>query len=644
MKAATDETLPEAARLDPALNPGLKAAIRAALGAGIPQANIQYSLDFASQGYKELAIETYDTNWDSKAYGTVSGQNSNNSVRVPNEFFARLDANQSWDLIDRRSKYGHGGGRPNKTVAAADLWERIAIAAWQCADPGVQYDTTINEWHTCPSDGRINASNPCVTGDTLVATTDGLHRIEELVGKAAFVIGSDGKPHFVNRIFPTGTKPVYTLRTRSGYEVRVTADHKILTEERGDVSAKDLITGERILLSGSGFGSRSVDADLAEAIGIAVGDGCVTRSGANAQLFITMAPEEAPIVERVASAITAVKAESTDGRTNRPVAVYTPQTTARVVTGSASVVSRFEEFAVLDAGSDGKRFRDSIYALDRESVAAILRGLFTADGSVANYGEKSQYVALDSCSPELLQQVQLLLLNFGIKSKLYRNRRGGIDTAILPDGRGGERAYPVREMHSLRISRSSRVVFQREIGFDPASPKSAALTELNRTVACYADKLADEVALVRYDGEEGVFDLTEPETSHFVANGIVVHNCSEYMFLDDTACNLASLNLVTFQDEAGNFDARRFADACRIWAFTLEISVLMAQFPSREVARKSYDYRTLGLGYANMGTLLMRMGLPYDSEEGFGWCAAISALMTGAAYKCSAEMARELGP
>jgi ribonucleoside-diphosphate reductase alpha chain len=103
------------------------------------------------------------------------------------------------------------------------------------------------------------------------------------------------------------------------------------------------------------------------------------------------------------------------------------------------------------------------------------------------------------------------------------------------------------------------------------------------------------------------------------------------------------VNLVKFEDDKGDFDVARFAEACRIWTFTLEISVLMAQFPSKVIAQKSYDYRTVGLGYANLGTLLMRMGLPYDSEEAFGWCGAISALMTGAAYKVSAEMAQQLG-
>ncbi|MDQ2991662.1 MAG: vitamin B12-dependent ribonucleotide reductase [Candidatus Eremiobacteraeota bacterium] len=273
MNAANAADLPADARLDPALNPGLKAALRNAINAGIPQGNIQYALDFAKQGYSSLEIETYDVNWDGDAYGTVSGQNSNNSVRVNNEFFRALDARENFDLIKRTT------GGVHRSVSADDLWEKIAVAAWQCADPGLQYDTTINEWHTCPADGRINASNPC----------------------------------------------------------------------------------------------------------------------------------------------------------------------------------------------------------------------------------------------------------------------------------------------------------------------------------------------------------------------------SEYMFLDDTACNLASLNLVTFENAQGQFDAARFAEACRIWTFTLEISVLMAQFPSQVIAQKSYDFRTLGLGYANLGTLLMRMGLPYDGEEAFGWCGAITSLMTGIAYRTSAELAQQLG-
>jgi len=119
--------------------------------------------------------------------------------------------------------------------------------------------------------------------------------------------------------------------------------------------------------------------------------------------------------------------------------------------------------------------------------------------------------------------------------------------------------------------------------------------------------------------------------------------CSEYMFLDDTACNLASINLLPYRNADGTIDIAAYEHTVRLWTMVLEISVMMAQFPSKEIAKLSYEYRTLGLGYANIGGLLMTSGIPYDSDEGRAICAALSAIMTGVAYATSAEMAAELG-
>src|SRR2546425_2359078 len=148
------------------------------------------------------------------AYDSVFFQNANHSVRVTDEFMRAVVDDKEW-----RTRYVLTGDTC-QTYRARDLMKLMAEAAWQCGDPGLQYDTTINDWHTCPNTARINASNPCVTGDTLVATTDGWRRIDSLVGKSARVIGADGQPHFVTEIFSTGTKPVFQLRTRAGYEVR----------------------------------------------------------------------------------------------------------------------------------------------------------------------------------------------------------------------------------------------------------------------------------------------------------------------------------------------------------------------------------------------------------------------------------------
>ena len=260
-------------RFDPKKNDFLKAAIKEAKKAFVPDASIRRVIDFAKQGYRRIDIETYDLDWDSEGYRTVSGQNANNSVRVTDGFLSAVNDDAQWSLTRRTD------GAASKTIRARALWSNICSAAWTCADPGLQFHNTINAWHTCPAGGEIRASNPC----------------------------------------------------------------------------------------------------------------------------------------------------------------------------------------------------------------------------------------------------------------------------------------------------------------------------------------------------------------------------SEYMFLDDTACNLASLNLLKFKTADG-FDADLFEHACRLWTLTLEISVLMAQYPSAAIARKSFDYRTLGLGFANLGGLLMSSGVAYDSEEGRAIAAGVSALMTGAAYRASAEMASAVGP
>ncbi|KKJ78342.1 ribonucleotide-diphosphate reductase subunit alpha [Kiloniella litopenaei] len=273
MAACNTDQLSGKDRVDPRKNTTLKAAIKTARSHEVPMSYVQRVLQFAEQGFTNIEFETYNTDWDSDAYLTVSGQNSNNSVRVANGFFQTLEEDGDWDLI-RRSD-----GKVHKTVKARDLWDQISHAAWACADPGIQYDTTINEWHTCPKSGRINGSNPC----------------------------------------------------------------------------------------------------------------------------------------------------------------------------------------------------------------------------------------------------------------------------------------------------------------------------------------------------------------------------SEYMFLDDTACNLASMNLMTFLREDGSFDIDAYIHTTRLWTIALEISVLMAQFPSKAIAQYSYEFRTLGLGFANIGGMLMSTGVSYDSDEGRAICATLSAIMTGTAYATSAEMAGELG-
>ncbi len=622
----------------------LHSLVQRALSRGIPFNYIARVLALVDQGIENIDFREYDLHYEGEAYNTVSGQNSNNSIRLSNDFMKKVKEDADWGLTSRIT------GETMRTVKARYLWNKINYAAWSSADPGLQYDTTINEWHTSPKEGRINGSNPCVTADTFVTTDRGLERIGNLIGEARGVKSIDGSLHWVEQIFPTGTKPVYELKTKSGYRMKLTADHQVFTENRGDVQACELTKDDLVRLMPGEFGTESTGAgDTAALIGLLVGDGCITQQniytadGERREVaFLTCGKEEEAIASWANEIVNGLRPEFSDKQ--KIGAVLETPTSLRVQAGSPRMLELFREFAVLDEKSDCKRLTDRAFRLNREEQGALLRGLFTADGTVANFGEKSQYVALDSTSLELLTQVQLMLLNFGIKTKIYEHRRAGNTKAMLPDGKGGMKEYPVKEMHSLRVSRSSRVLFEKEINFLPESPKCEQLRKLNETVSTYADHLVDPIASLEYLGEEPVFDLTEPETSHFTANGIIVHNCSEYLYLDDTACNLASLNLSHFYNsETGVFDVESFKHGSRLWTVVLEISVLMAQFPSKIIAQKSFETRTLGLGYANLGTVLMTAGIPYDSDEGRNWAAAITAVMCGEAYATSAELARDKG-
>ena len=209
----------------------------------------------------------------------------------------------------------------------------------------------------------------------------------------------------------------------------------------------DLTAGDRLMLRGPGFGRRALATDLALGVGVAVGDGYLTQSivrgRAQESLILTMHAAEAPVLAAVAEAVHAEPRRAPGGGRGsavRPASgvITRSAATARLMLSAASAVAVFREFAILDEGAAAIRFTPAVFDLDRPALAAVLRGLFTADATVANYGEQSRYVSLDSTSLELLRQIQLLLLAFGIKAQALRGHRGCADGAR----RGGGRAIP----------------------------------------------------------------------------------------------------------------------------------------------------------------------------------------------------------
>jgi ribonucleoside-diphosphate reductase alpha chain len=625
---------------------------------------------------KKLGLKL-DYDFNGESYMTVSGQNSNNSVRIPNRFFKAVEEDGDWHLTWRSN------GKVSKTIKARQLWDEIAFAAWRCADPGVQYDDTINQWHTCPKSGRINASNPCVTGDTRVLTPGGIwRRIDQMIHLPARIITNLHKQriHTTEGAFPTGNRDVYELRTAGGYSVKLTADHKVWTRTRGWVEAKDLQTTDEVRLPSNPACVYEIgqpqDPRFFQLLGMLLSD---VNAGLDALRLDKCLGESDDInqfMDYVAqtwgdrqseggflsAAITDANC-STDSTQNEGGTM-----TARLTNGR--LLARLKAFIRTDSSiTAGRAYRlgDEAFTAGLAAQKHLLRALFTADAQI-NDGT----LELESESQGFLEDVQLILLGFGVQSSLSPlctlhpalstssncpPRLGG-PTSIFttpsggsPDRPSGSTTGPLHggdansSRHGLRIDSGSLRFFAEHIGLLPSRKAS----QLEAAIAFTAPRRPetgnyDRVATLTPLGQRQVFDLTEPLTSSFVANGLTVHNCSEYMFLDDTACNLASLNVLTFFDpEARRFDVEGFKHGCRLWTIVLEVSVLMASFPSESIAKLSYQYRTLGLGYANLGAMLMQAGIPYDSEKGRAICAAISAILTGESYATSAEMARELG-
>ena len=591
-----------------------------------------------------LIEQGYSGGMNGEAYGSVAFQNCNMSVRVPDSFMESVRNGGEWQTRMVKTK------EVCETFKAKDVINKIAEGTWICGDPGMQFDTMFNKWHTCKASGRINATNPCVTGDTRVLTKDGgWTRIDSILNKETDILTNTGIINIskIKGSFETGIKPVYQLKTKKGYELKLTGDHKVFTANRGFVQACELTRDDLLLIPMTQVSEikelSEKEKTFYQMLGVYLGDGSSTLAGTGRKIVLTMEKQnEAYILQKFADRIALDYERKT--HQNYPALVHAPQTTSKLDITNGLLVDLFSQFVDLTKYSHEKHISDKMFNLSLSEQKYVLQGLFTADGTVANYGEKSQYVAFDSTSLQLVKDVQLMLLGFGIKSKLYANRRAGKNIALLPDGKGGVKEYPVKEVHSLRISRESRIKFERLIGFMSESLKSKKLAMLNMQVDVYKEIPFEQVESLNYVGKEKVYDLTEPITHTFVANGITIHNCSEYAFLDDSACNLASINLMKFRTDNAGFEVEKFKKVVKYFITAQELAVDGSSYPTDKICKNSHDFRPLGLGYANLGALLMSLGLPYDSDEGRAVAAAVTAIMTGEAYKVSAQLASLVGP
>ncbi|MFI5004901.1 MAG: LAGLIDADG family homing endonuclease [Solirubrobacterales bacterium] len=624
----------------------------------------------------------FDMSIDGEGFTSIQYQNANNSVRVTDEFMRAVEENREWRLTSRVT--GEQVGEP---IPARELMREIAEAAWRCADPGVQYDTTINRWHTSPNSGRINASNPCFPGNARVHTSKGLMPIAELyerfnTGERIDVYthrataGENGAPARKKGtgvvatapvcVERTGIRPIVRLTFSNGAELRCTPNHKLWTLNRGYVAAEALSHQDQVMLNDSVTAPAdaswelpiAVEAlaksssrggtvayrelprlwtrQLAELTGHLIGDGCLTDSATN---WIYGGDD---IEDGLAEWHAHQLEELVGGVSQQEM----PNGTLQLRVGSSAVRELFRGIGVTTARAHEKRVPHSIFQAPQEVQAHFLRGLFGADGCVARIesgGKANRYVGLGSKSRTLLRDVQGVLSAFGIRARLYRVSESGKTSFSYTRKDGSTVEYVSREGFDLRITGSDLVRFADQIGFSTPR-KQAALDALLEETARYATKSHVSLLTRELDGQEQVYNLSEPLHHSYIVESFVVANCSEYMHVDDSACNLASINLMRFRRPDGTLDVESFEHTVDVMLLAQEIVVGPSSYPTEEIGVNARAFRQLGLGYANLGAYLMADGMPYDSERGRGTAAAITALMTGRAYRRSAEVAGALGP
>jgi ribonucleoside-diphosphate reductase alpha chain len=602
-----------------------------------------------------LIRQGYEANFNGEAYSTVCFQNSNMSVRCSDAFMRKIDgsdADPTWRTravttgTERNSR-----GEPMPTYDSGFLLDKIAEGTWKCGDPGVHFSDTINKWHTCKATDVIRACNPCLRRGTRLLTKQGWRTVEELAGLESVDL-FDGVSFVSGTVWKTGVKPVVRLHTNNGRTIDLTADHKVHTENGWVEAASALELSiphvfpvvqfdgfnqfPKCITGGSGKFYSSAGVSIMESLGFLQGDGGIRDNGV-VNVYYTPDKDGDFVRRTVIPVLADIAADNGED--------YAPSTISEGRSGFTFCRTKLHNWLV-DIGFDYRKLSERrlpsfLWRTTLKAQANFLRGLYGANGNILCDTRKA--VVLVSSCREMLQDVQLILQAMGIASAVrIHNKEQPIEW------RNG--TYVSKESYHLEITHYQDIIsFARKIGF-PQECQAAKLSKitgvsLEHPAASEFHRSRMTVARVEDLGlEDEVYDFRCETTHAGLANGIVVHNCSEFLFLDDTACNLASLNLLKFVGDDGSFDVARFRSACTIFFTAQEILVDRCGYPTEKICQNSHDFRPLGLGYCNLGALLMSLGLPYDSEEGRDYAAAITAIMHGQANLASALIAEAKGP
>ncbi|TBW12428.1 ribonucleoside-diphosphate reductase [Azotobacter chroococcum subsp. isscasi] len=540
-------------------------------------------------------------------------------------------------------------------VRARHLWDMLMASTYDFAEPGFILIDRVNQLNNNWWCEEVRATNPCVTGDTRLATQYGLVPIAELecrgvalevavdrrclAENARGVTRRPAKPAFLS----AGRAPVWRVVTADGYAIRATAWHDFYSE-RGKLKLRDLKVGDRLLIqSGKGLFGQEGSEELGILLGLIAGDGHFTHRGKGWQAaIISLWGEERALGEPLAAWVNALTA-SLGGR-RRVSAVAVPQRN-QVFVRSILLARLLEHYGFTAATR--LRVPEVVWRGSEACVRGYLRALFQCDGTVnVSTARQSCSVRLASSCEVLLKEVQQLLANFGIYCSIRQRRAAS--RRRLPDGRGGQREYACQADFELIIDGESRERFMAEIGFLLSSKTERYRAWAQGRPLRKTQRFSSPIASIEYAGEEPVYDTTQPDGNAVIFNGLVTGQCGEQPLPPYGACLLGSVNLTAFVEEPfsvkARFDWERFREVVRVFTRLLDNVVEINNLPLEAQRREILDKRRHGMGFLGLGSALTLLRLRYGSAEACVFTEEVAREMALVGWQVALELAKEKGP